>query len=184
MNFDHYVNNAVGLAVDLVNSSPGVRSREGLARPEDLTAFLRAHGDSGRRQATSDDVAAVQEVRRRLRSVFEARDEATAATIINELLHQSGAHPQLTAHDGEDWHLHFTAQEASIAAHVAAEAAMGLAGAVVQGGFDRLRMCAADDCADVFVDASRNRSRRYCTPETCGNRTNVAAHRARQRAAG
>ena len=51
------------------------------------------------------------------------------------------------------------------------------------GGFDRLRLCARDDCDDVFVDASRNRSRRFCDPATCGNRAHVAAYRARQRSA-
>ena len=43
----------------------------------------------------------------------------------------------------------------------------------------RLRVCAADDCVDVVVDLSKNRSKRYCDG-TCGNRANVAAYRARQ----
>ena len=51
-------------------------------------------------------------------------------------------------------------------------------------GLERLRVCAASGCQRVFVDTSRNRSRRYCNPDICGNRTNVAAFRARQRAAG
>ena len=44
---------------------------------------------------------------------------------------------------------------------------------------DRLRVCAADDCDDVLVDLSKNRSRRFCEAG-CGNRANVAAYRARQ----
>ena len=44
----------------------------------------------------------------------------------------------------------------------------------------RLGTCAADDCDDVVLDLSRNRSRRYCST-TCGNREAVAAYRARQR---
>ena len=44
----------------------------------------------------------------------------------------------------------------------------------------RLDICAADDCDDVVLDLSRNRSRRYCST-TCGNREAVAAYRARQR---
>ena len=30
------------------------------------------------------------------------------------------------------------------------------------GELDRLRVCAADDCDDVLVDLSKNRSRRFC----------------------
>ena len=47
----------------------------------------------------------------------------------------------------------------------------------------RLRLCAADDCTDVLVDLSRNKSKRYCDTGNCGNRTNVAAYRARKRTA-
>ncbi|MFC4855882.1 CGNR zinc finger domain-containing protein [Actinophytocola glycyrrhizae] len=32
----------------------------------------------------------------------------------------------------------------------------------------------------MFVDLSRNRSWRFCSPAVCGNRVHVAAHRARQ----
>ena len=55
---------------------------------------------------------------------------------------------------------------------------------VVRAGEDeRLRRCAADDCDAVFIDFSRNRSKRYCDVGNCGNRMNVTAYRAR-RAAG
>ena len=39
----------------------------------------------------------------------------------------------------------------------------------------------AEDCQDVFVDTSPNRSRRYCS-DRCSSRANVAAYRARRRA--
>jgi predicted RNA-binding Zn ribbon-like protein len=45
---------------------------------------------------------------------------------------------------------------------------------------DRLRVCTADDCNNVVVDLSKNRSRRFCE-RGCGNRANVAAYRARKR---
>jgi predicted RNA-binding Zn ribbon-like protein len=34
----------------------------------------------------------------------------------------------------------------------------------------RVRVCAAEDCGWVYVDRSRNRLRRWCQMETCGNR--------------
>ena len=48
-------------------------------------------------------------------------------------------------------------------------------------GAARLRGCAAPGCDGVFVDLSRNRSRRYCDTGNCGNRVHVAAYRARLR---
>jgi predicted RNA-binding Zn ribbon-like protein len=36
---------------------------------------------------------------------------------------------------------------------------------------DRLRRCAAEDCGWLFLDTSRNRSRRWCNMKDCGNRS-------------
>jgi predicted RNA-binding Zn ribbon-like protein len=44
---------------------------------------------------------------------------------------------------------------------------------------DRVRGCADPRCARVFLDASRNGTRRWCDMGTCGNRAKAARHRAR-----
>jgi predicted RNA-binding Zn ribbon-like protein len=46
----------------------------------------------------------------------------------------------------------------------------------------RVRECARPDCALLFVDTSRPGRRRWCSMETCGNRTKTAAYRARHKA--
>ncbi|MGH3454660.1 MAG: CGNR zinc finger domain-containing protein, partial [Nocardioidaceae bacterium] len=46
----------------------------------------------------------------------------------------------------------------------------------------RLGVCQAAGCEQVFVDTSPNQSRRYCS-DRCSSRANVAAYRARRRAA-
>jgi len=45
-----------------------------------------------------------------------------------------------------------------------------------------LRVCAAERCAWLFVDTSRNGSRRWCDMRTCGNRAKARRHHARLRA--
>ncbi|MBW4550253.1 MAG: CGNR zinc finger domain-containing protein [Aphanocapsa sp. GSE-SYN-MK-11-07L] len=47
----------------------------------------------------------------------------------------------------------------------------------------RIRECAAPDCGWLFLDLSRNRSRRWCDMETCGNRTKARRHYARSKQA-
>lgn len=39
-----------------------------------------------------------------------------------------------------------------------------------------VRMCSADDCNWLFLDTSKNRSRRWCDMKTCGNRAKVRRH--------
>ena len=58
--------------------------------------------------------------------------------------------------------------------------AMGLTAVVAEYGLNRLGVCSSDTCRDVFVDTSRNRSRRHCST-TCATREHVAAHRQRKR---
>ena len=41
---------------------------------------------------------------------------------------------------------------------------------------DTVRMCEAPDCAWLFLDQSRNRSRRWCDMKVCGNRQKARRH--------
>lgn len=44
----------------------------------------------------------------------------------------------------------------------------------------RLRECASETCAWIFVDRTKNGSRRWCSMSDCGNRAKVRAYRDRQ----
>lgn len=184
-NFGPYMECSLELAVDLVNSENPVSGRDELTEPAALAAFLKQHklGLSLSQAPSDGDLAQVKKLRATLRQVFESPDADSAGQILNGLLAKSGARPELTNHDGQDWHLHYTPTGTPIAPRVAAETAMALSVVIADEGFDRLRTCEGDRCIDVFVDASRNRSRRFCSPQVCGNRASVAAYRARQKTA-
>jgi predicted RNA-binding Zn ribbon-like protein len=49
---------------------------------------------------------------------------------------------------------------------------------VCRYGTDRFGVCSADDCRDVFIDVSRNHSRKHCS-ERCTNREGVRSFRRR-----
>jgi predicted RNA-binding Zn ribbon-like protein len=47
---------------------------------------------------------------------------------------------------------------------------------------DRVRQCADEQgCGYLFIDMSRNRSRRWCSMDSCGNRAKASRHYQRQR---
>jgi predicted RNA-binding Zn ribbon-like protein len=179
MDFDHYTDPGVGVAVNLTNSLGSTSGYENLRTPADVRELLDAQGLEGYGEVNEADLEPLRALRRELRAIFEAPAEGEAAALINGLLARSGAAPQMTDHDGK-WHLHFAADDAPLVDRVAAVAAMGLATVIVRWGWERLGVCNADDCADVYVDTSRNRSRRYCDP-SCSTRVNVAAFRARHK---
>ena len=53
---------------------------------------------------------------------------------------------------------------------------------LTRGELSRVQMCAGDDCGWLFFDTSKNRSRRWCSMEDCGNRAKARRHYRRQRA--
>ncbi|MEV3932363.1 MULTISPECIES: CGNR zinc finger domain-containing protein [unclassified Streptomyces] len=174
---------ALETVVDLVNTAPEDDGRDELGELTALYAFAERHRISGVGTLGEKDLRAVQDVRSRFAEIFAAPDARTAADLVNSLVAAAGTTPQLTDHDGYDWHVHYFAPDASVADHLAADCGMALAFIVVAGERERLRRCEAPDCRDAFVDLSRNRSRRYCSSRTCGNRLHVAAYRARRREA-
>lgn len=179
MLFAHDTDCALIAAAALVNTAG--QGEEHLPDVAALAAFFTAHGWTGRHERTQTELRAVRELRPRLRRVWYA-DEDEVVSIVNGLLRESAALPQLIRHDDEPYHLHAVPRDAPLATRMAVEAAMALADLVRTGELSRLRLCEHPDCDNVLVDLSKNRSRRFCDAG-CGNRAAVTAYRARKAAA-
>ena len=176
MVFAHDTEVALQGAAALVNTARD----NALSTVEDLDAFVTSWRWSGSRRHDAAELRAVLALRGKLRALWES-DEDTVVSAVNDLLRRARALPQLVRHDEWDYHLHATTSVAPLDRRMAVEAAMALVDVIRLKELDRLRVCAAEDCDDVFVDLSKNRSRLYCD-RGCGNRANVAAYRARRSA--
>lgn len=174
--FAHDTEVALAGAAALVNTVQ--RDGDELTDLAALDAFVERWGWTGSRRRDDAELAAVRALRPRLRRLWEL-DEDGVVEIVNAMLREGAALPQLVAHDDWGYHLHATTAQAPLADRMAVEAAMAFVDVVRQGELDRLSTCGADDCDDVLVDLSKNRSRRYCST-ACANRVNVAAFRARR----
>jgi predicted RNA-binding Zn ribbon-like protein len=147
----------------------------------DLDDYLVRTPYTGVIRRTQEELESVRALRPRLRTFWTVKDRDEAAALVNEILDEADARPYLARHNGWDWHLHVTRPDAPLADRIAAEAAMAFLDLIRADALGRLRICAAPDCEDVLVDLSKNSSKRYCDTGNCGNRTNVAAYRARKR---
>ena len=180
MVFAHDTEEALIGVAALVNTTG--RDGEKLPDVAALDVFFRTHGWTGRREHDLAELEAVRALRPRLRRLWEV-DEDELVEIVNGLLRESSALPQLVRHDGWSYHLHATPAEAPLATRMAVEAAMAFVDVVRGGELGRLRICEASDCDDVVIDLTKNRSKRFCDAG-CGNRVAVNAYRARKAAAG
>jgi predicted RNA-binding Zn ribbon-like protein len=176
MLFTHDTELSLNATAELVNTARG--DADGLADIAALDAFVEHWQWTGSRTRDRAELDAVRALRPRLAQLWEMTEDE-AVDLVNTLLRDANALPQLLKHDGWEYHIHATPPEAPLADRMAVDAAMAFADVIRTGELGRLRVCAADDCDDVLVDLSKNRSRRFCGL-TCANRVNVAAYRSRR----
>lgn len=175
MVFAHDTEAALVAAVELVNSAEDPDTMTTVA---ELDAFFAAHGYTGSRRCDRAELEQVRALRPRLRALLTS-DRDTAAALVNQMLLEAGALPQLVRHDGNDWHIHAVGADRRLADRILVETAMAMVDLVRADELSRLDVCADPDCEGLVLDLSRNRSRKFCST-ACGNRAAVAAYRARQ----
>jgi predicted RNA-binding Zn ribbon-like protein len=181
------MSDVVSMAVGAVNVlTPGWergRPYPGAARPDGLADVLVTRAGGSSWTPDGADVAQLRGYTDRMYAAFgavEAGDADTACALVNELMADTAAAPVLSRHGDQPWHLHFHAPDASWARSWAASMATALAIVLGNPMSDRLGVCSAPQCDRVFVDTSRNGTRRFCST-ACQNRVKAAAFRARQR---
>lgn len=108
-------------------------------------------------------------------------DPESASTQINEELTELPITPSIADHGGYGPHIHWTPATAKFDDQVMADMMMALAQEVCDNGTIRFGHCGADDCEHLFYDATRNRSKRFCSDPRCASRTHTADHRKRKR---
>ncbi|WP_374928534.1 CGNR zinc finger domain-containing protein [Kytococcus sedentarius] len=179
MAFTHDTDVALMAASALVNTSPGPHAEEGLPDPEALRDFEEEWQWTGRFDGTAEELAEVHALRDRLRTFWHI-GSTEAVGLVNDLLREHDALPQLVRHHDYGWHFHAAPPDAALAARMAVEAVMAMADVLRADEWDRLAVCGAQGCDGVLVDLTRNRSRRFCGT-TCGNREAAARYRERLR---
>jgi predicted RNA-binding Zn ribbon-like protein len=172
----HDTEAALQAAVDLVNSGEDPDTLTSIGQADDWYDRYRY---TGRRDHDAAELAELRAVRPTLRALLTAgRDEAAA--MVNRMLAEGRAVPQLVRHDDIDWHVHAVAADEPLVRRVIVETAMAVADLIRGDEMSRLSICADENCAGIVLDLTRNRSRRFCST-TCANRNAVAAYRSRRK---
>lgn len=181
MVFIHDTEQSLRAAAALVNTLPhvGTEAVDQLETQADFDAYLDEYAYTGTFYRDDAELEAVRANRGRLRGLWDV-DRDAAVPIVNAMLRDGSALPQLVIHDGFDWHIHATESDAPLSVRMLVEAAMAFVDVIRADQWDRVRVCAADDCDAVYVDFSKNGSKRYCDTGNCGNRMNVIAYRRRK----
>ena len=173
---------SVALAVALANTWDVLNDPpEHLDDVELLRLILREFGlHEQARRAEESDLAPLRRMRDRLRVAFQAEDDEAAVLELNAIAREAGAIPQLERGNG-DWEFRYGQGKRSLTTELAGKTSVALLGVIEREGWNRFGLCAASPCCCVFIDRSRNRSRRYCC-HYCADRATQAAARRRRKA--
>jgi predicted RNA-binding Zn ribbon-like protein len=168
--------------VELVNGLAIGRAFGRAVDPQEPRAVIAPilAGDPTWPSVRSGDVAGLVALAARLRAVFDKvgnEDLDDAARRLNGLLAAHPAHPYL-AKEGRVWRLHHHPADAELVPMATAICAEALARVIGAGAAHRLGTCGADECERVFLDSSKNASRRFCST-TCQNRVKALTFRRR-----
>jgi Putative stress-induced transcription regulator/CGNR zinc finger len=171
---------SIALAVELVNSWNTIDSEpERLQSVDDLRKLLRLHGEPALANAVRRrDLERARGLRTNLRRAFEAPNERRAVDALNYVVRGSDARPQLE--DGGDWEYAFQSPSSDAISELAMGTGLALLEVIRTRGWERFGLCSATPCIAVYVDLSKNRSRKYCS-QLCADRMNQAAYRRRHR---
>lgn len=182
VSFNPYKNQGAILAEDLINTyDTYLEQPEHLREPADLRAFLDEHGIESGDSVNQTMLAEVRTLRTQLRACWTAQSSGEMIALLNPLLRQTGVTVQLQEDEADQVYLQFSpVAEPTLLQRLAFDCGMGIAAVLQQHGTERMRACAAEPCRDVFVDTSKNKTRRFCS-DRCANRYNVAAYRDRQK---
>ena len=113
----------------------------------------------------------------------EGRANSDDLAILNETLSQSSSRQRvIPSSNGFTWDW---TDNSDALDQVLWPVARSAAELLTSNRLDRVQRCADDrGCGYLFIDMSRNRSRRWCSMESCGNRAKARRHYERQKEAG
>jgi len=134
--------------------------------PEEAAAVLRAA------RALRDDLATLIE---------QPAARATASRRIDRLFRGLRYRPAVETEPTGRVHPRFEPAGAALALPLEA-IALEVAALIGSGQLDAVRRCGNPRCGWLYLDASRNRARRWCSMASCGNQAKARAHHARRRA--
>jgi predicted RNA-binding Zn ribbon-like protein len=147
--------------------------------------FLKeAEARPAKAEDTLEKAKVLRETINRLLTSGAAHRPAAGADLdtLNETLSEAMSHLRLVQHGHNlEWELHGGEERLDSILWPVARSAADL---LTSGDLERVRECGAHDCTWLFMDRSKNRSRRWCDMGDCGNRAKVKRFYERKKAQG
>lgn len=182
---DHPAPEPLRLVEDFVNSNHvhphrGDADLEGFQTTDDLKSWLVERGLVDASESVhGTDLHYAIETREALRRLLLTNGGAPSDEQAVETVNRAATRGQLTLRFDIDGGSGLKPIARGVDGAIGTILAVAFA-AMAEGSWSRLKVCPQETCRVAFYDHSKNRSRRWCSMEVCGNRTKVRSYRQRQ----
>lgn len=181
LDFVDTVNNRLDTPRDLLRSYDDLLTwgQQAGILSDDVAAAL--HDESARTPAdavrTLQDAIAVREAVYRIFQATAEGDAPAASDLaaFNTALAQAMSHGCIVP-DAAGFIWHWDDSSARQLDRVLWPVVRSAADLLTSPDLEHVRLCAADDCGWLFLDESKNHTRRWCDMKTCGNRAKARRH--------
>lgn len=168
------------LLVDFVNTRDLEEGTDSIAGPELLADWIAERTGDYLQPPDEEGHARTMALRESLRALLRANNGSEASeeelTPLREAAERSRYRTTISA-DGQ---LELAPARSDLSGFEA-RLLLALERIQSQGAWPRLKACTDDGCQWAFFDATRNRSRTWCSMEECGNRQKTRRYRERKR---
>lgn len=153
--------------------------------PRKVAAHFKSGASKGKAEVFAEAIALRASLHQLFLAVAEGKSPPQCALDhLNVVMHKTGPWRRLAVDKSAGPGVIRASWDFADAPAVAALGPVAWAAAdlLENGGLDRLKECPGPRCGWVFLDASKNRSRTWCSMKTCGNTAKVKRFRKRAEA--
>jgi predicted RNA-binding Zn ribbon-like protein len=169
----------IDLLVDFVNTHDLEEEKDAIADPGLMRTWIAEHAGEYLPELESGDLQRVLELREALRALLRTNNGGEATERELEPLREAAERSRYRLAFGPDGNLSLAPARADLSGFES-RLLLAIERLQCEDAWPRLKACTDEGCQWAFYDATRNRSRTWCSMDVCGNREKTKRYRQRR----
>jgi predicted RNA-binding Zn ribbon-like protein len=169
----------IDLLVDFVNTYDLEEETDAIADPDMLRGWIAEQAGEHLPDLDESEAQRLLELRESLRALLRANNGGEAGEGETQALREAAERSRYRLSFGEEGRLSLAPARADLGGFES-RLLLAIERLQCEDAWPRLKACTDDGCQWAFYDATRNRSRTWCSMDVCGNREKTKRYRQRK----
>jgi predicted RNA-binding Zn ribbon-like protein len=170
----------IDLLVDFVNTHDLEEETDAIVDPGQMRAWIAEHAGEYLPELEDDDLQRILELREALRALLRTNNGGEADERELGPLREAAERSRYRLSFDDAGLLSLAPARADLSGFES-RLLLAIERLQCEDAWPRLKACTDEECQWAFYDATRNRSRTWCSMEVCGNREKTKRYRQRKR---